>query len=181
GSWSRTSPAAPRDGWTRSCATWNSAAMRAYRSRCRLAMSAHLTVGAGYSLLPTLLASHPESIRDRKGYKVLPTLTVHGNHNRKGLSPTSGDGLVIALLPTLTVCQRDNAGGESPGPTRPILETLAKRGLLPTMTRRDEKGPGLNRTKGGSDLPGTLGGHLNPAWCEEYMGFPTGYTEAMVE
>src|SRR5690606_36227054 len=94
-----------------------------------------------------------------------------------GLSPTSGDGLVTALLPTLTVCQRDNAGGESPGPTRPSLETLAKRGLLPTMTRRDEKGPGPNRTKGGSDLPGTLGGHLNPAFCLWFMGFPADWLD----
>jgi hypothetical protein len=43
--------------------------------------------------------------------ELLPTLTVCGNYNRKGLSPNSGDGLRTALLPTL--CARDEKG---PGP-----------------------------------------------------------------
>ena len=48
----------------------------------------------------------------------MPTLTVHGNYNRAGSSPTSGDGLATAL-----------------------------------------------------------GGSLNPAWCEWFMGWPIGWTE----
>lgn len=133
---------------------------------------------------------------------LLPTLTVDGNYNRKGASKESGDGLRTALLPTLTVCLRDNRGGENPeGPARPSLETLAKTGALPTLlssaesrggqtygrgnltlrgtlqqlptlTTRDEKGPGpANKTRGGKDLPLTLGGHLNPTWCLWFMGF----------
>jgi len=127
-------------------------------------------------------------------------LTVDGNYNRKGASPNSGDGLRTALLPTLSAASYgSNKGGAAAREgqlERPSLETLAKRGmlptltasaaeralsgrgsnaqggknlaetLLPTLTTRDEKGPGpANKSKGGRDLPHTLGGHLNPQFC----------------
>ncbi len=163
--------------------------MAAYLSRCRRALSV-LRI-------------------DANGSSLLPTLTVAGNYNRKGASPNSGDGLRTALLPTLTPTQRDNSGGESPGPVRPCLESLAKAGLLPTLTAsvasrgtakrgpaaqggpslperlmlptltmRDEKGPGpAKKTKGGVDLPQSLGGHLNPDWCRWFMGFPAAWLD----
>lgn len=52
-----------------------------------------------------------------------------------------------------------------------------RRLLLPTMNRRDEKGPGPAHTKGGRDLPTDVGGHLNPTWAEWFMGFPEGWTD----
>lgn len=158
--------------------------MRVYRARCRLAMSALLIEESDYSLLPTL--------------------TVHGNYNRKGSSPNCGDGLRTALLPTLSASNYGwNKGGAAgrEGPARPSLETIAKRGMLPTLlashpealrdrrgmkhqsmlptlTRRDEKGPGpANKHRGGKDLPGTLGGHLSPDWCAAFMGFPPGWLD----
>lgn len=158
--------------------------MAAFRAQCRRAMSALLT--------------------DANDSSLLPTVTVNGNYNRKGASSESGDGLrtaLVRMLPTLTVCMRDNSGGETPGPTRPSLETLARDGMLPTLlssadkggatygrgnlmlrgtlsamlptlTTRDEKGPGpAAKSRGGKDLPLTLGGHLNPTWCLWFMGF----------
>lgn len=87
------------------------------------------------------------------GYGLLPTLTVHGNYNRKGMSKKSGDGLVTALA----------------------------RRLLPTLIARDSrtfKGnvppPGH---MGGISLTQTLGGTLNPYWTEVFMGYPVGWTE----
>jgi hypothetical protein len=189
GSSLRTSRAVLDDGSMRSFVSWNSSAMRAYLSRCRRAMSALLTCESDSSLLPTV--------------------TIAGNYNRKGASANSGDGLITALkmLPTLTVCQRDNSGGEYPGAQRPSLETLARNGLLPTLlataehkggdtygrgnltlhgalkrlptlTTRDEKGPGpAAKSKGGRDLPATLGGHLNPDWCRWFMGFAAGWLD----
>ena len=81
-------------------------------------MSVHITSGKGFGLLPTLLTpnggrtiSHVTEWRGKTAYcngkKVqvdlraallrLPTLTVFGNHNRKGASKTSSDGLSTAL------------------------------------------------------------------------------------
>jgi hypothetical protein len=56
---------------------------------------------------------------------------------------------------------------------------MAKSGRLPTLTTRDEKGPGpASKSKGGGiDLPQTLGGHLNPDWCRWYMGFPEAWLD----
>jgi hypothetical protein len=193
-SW-KTLPAVRENGSTRSCLSWNGSAMLAYRSRCQRAMSAL-------------------RIEERES-SLLPTLTVAGNHNRKGASPNSGDGLRTALLPTLSACSYgSNKGGAAgrEGPERPSLETRAKRGtlptltasaadrslsgsganaqggpnlaetlrdnMLPTLTTRDDEGPApTKKTKGGKDLPGTIGGHLNPHWCEAFMGFPEGWLD----
>ena len=88
------------------------------------------------------------------GGALLPTLTVCGNYNRKGASPTSGDGLATAI-------------GR----------------VLPTLVARDYRHPGrsrLERTgqKCGEVLPQVLGGPLNPRWCEGFMGWPIGHTES---
>jgi DNA (cytosine-5)-methyltransferase 1 len=83
----------------------------------------------------------------------LPTPTICGNHNRKGASATSGDGLVTALLkkqqfPTPNTFQGNNTG------------------------RLDElggKGNKFRKTEDGKQL-------LNPLFVEELMGFPIDYT-----
>ena len=49
--------------------------------------------------------------------------------------------------------------------------------LLPTLTRRDDKGPGPKHTKGGRDLPQEIGGHLSANWCRWFMGFPVGWLD----
>jgi hypothetical protein len=86
----------------------------------------------------------------------LPTLTLCGNYNRKGASKKSGDGIITALNQ-----------------------------MLPTLTARDYKsdscGPEYRQARDamtmGKTLPWTLGGLLNPRWCEGFMGYPIGWTE----
>lgn len=108
-----------------------------------------------------------------------------------------------SLLPTLTARPYgSNIGGAAgrAGPSRPSLETMASRGTLPTLTRcgnmlapsmqkwpahrrlptlvrRDDHGPGPPHTKGGQDLPQSLGGHLAADWCRWFMGFPAGWLD----
>lgn len=95
--------------------------------------------------------------------RVLPTLTVNGNYNVKGMSKTSGDGLATVLrriLPTLVA--HDYRGGAKP-------ESVERKQL---------------DTARGLDLPSSLRmifpestGIINPCWAEGYMGFPIGWTE----
>ncbi len=103
--------------------------------------------------LPRLMSERPTSAIGGGALQGVPTPTVCGNYNRKGASPTSGDGLATAI-------------GR----------------LLPTLVARDYRHPGrsrLERTgqKCGEVLPQVLGGPLNPRWCEGFMGWPIGHTE----
>jgi hypothetical protein len=58
--------------------------------------------------------------------------------------------------------------------------------MLPTLTARDFKsdscGPEYRQKRDsmtmGKTLPWTLGGLLNPRWCEGFMGYPIGWTES---
>jgi len=91
------------------------------------------------------------------GGVLLPTLTVCGNYNRKGASPTSGDGLITALKKLPTLCARDArtvAGSQPPrrAPTSgdPLIYHLGKE--LPPEKRRGLK--------------------LNPMWAAWFMGWP---------
>lgn len=107
----------------------------------------------------------------------MPTLTVKGNYNRKGLSMKSGDGLATALtrLPTLTA--RDWKSGGASMETlkknaRPLTETLTaiEKGAMPALT--SNRWSGLQSHGANAVL-----GPINPEWAEWYMGFPIGYTE----
>ncbi|GAB6043316.1 hypothetical protein JCM17961_39940 [Endothiovibrio diazotrophicus] len=94
----------------------------------------------------------------------LPTLTVCGNWNRKGASPTSGDGLITALrrLPTLIARDARTVAGSQPMPGRapkagePLLWTLGK--AIPPEQRRGLK--------------------LNHLWAAWYMGWPLTWFKA---
>jgi len=79
-----------------------------------------------------------------------PTPTVCGNHNRKGLSKTSGDGLATAVkkwpTPTAHMAKETNAPSEA--------------------TRNEPR------------LSSLVGGRLNPQWVESYlMGWPIDHTD----
>lgn len=193
-SW-KTLPVVLENGSTRSCLSWNGLAMRAYRFRSQRAMSALPTDERESSLLPTLTVA---GNYNRKGASansgdglrtaLLPTLTVTqygsnkgGASGRNGVDRPSLETLAKrGTLPTLTASAADRSlsgsGANAQGGPN-LAETLRKR-LIPTMTTRDEKGPGpASKSRGGRDLPGTLGGHLNPNWCLWFMGFPEGWLD----
>lgn len=96
----------------------------------------------------------PENIRDTSRLEdfvaIFPTPTVCGNHNRKGASKTSQDGLA-------TCVQK----------------------LLPTPTANDAKcnGTPSQQNRSSAALNVVAGGSLNPEWVEWLMGFPRGWTE----
>lgn len=101
-----------------------------------------------------------------------PTLTVHGNSNRKGSSPTSQDGLLTAVnqsvsaRPTLTGRDwRSSASSEATRNrnARPLNETVR------TETEREQSDASHEAAR-------RKAGPLNPEWCEILMGFPPGWT-----
>lgn len=77
-----------------------------------------------------------------------PTPTVNGNHNRKGASAKSGDGLATA-----------------------VLATPQARDFRTGSTARWEN-PERSR-----NLNDQIGGKLNPTWVEWLMGWPLGWTD----
>ena len=81
--------------------------------------------------------------------RAYPTPTVMGNHNRKGLSEKSADGLATV-----------------------VKELERSRWSTPTAT--DWK----NRESSCRDsvLQKEVGGQLNPRWVEWLMGFPVGWS-----
>jgi hypothetical protein len=79
-----------------------------------------------------------------------PTPTVCGNYNRKGASPTSGDGLATAVLKCATPTARDWRSGKA---------------SQATMERNSRP------------LSEQIGGSLNPTWVEWLMGWPLGWTD----
>lgn len=89
------------------------------------------------------------------------------------------------LLPTLVA--QEGGSNKSPGPNakiRPTITTMARRGLLPTLTARDWKNSiGSNVGRHTQTLVhqvykiSGIRGPLNPAWAEAFMGYPIGQTE----
>jgi hypothetical protein len=81
-------------------------------------------------------------------------------------------------LPTPTAQNYgSNQGGAAgrQGKRRLSVESMARRGLIPTPMARDWKGSGgVNRES--PDLSFTMGGNLNPRFVEEIMGYPVGHT-----
>ena len=104
-----------------------------------------------------------------------PTPTVSGNYNKKGLSPTSGDGLATAVMksmwPTPTV-QGLNGGSNS-------RSAAMKRGMWPTTTAHNAKETNApsEAARNTPTLAAQAGGALNPDWVEWLMGWPIGHTD----
>ena len=95
----------------------------------------------------------PEQVISGGDFFLWPTPTVNGNHNRKGLTKNSGDGLATAVKwPTPTASDFQSA--------KVSKRTAAKknRPLREIATNFGEAG------------------HLNPDWVEQLMGFPPGWT-----
>ena len=116
---------------------------------------------------PIRKSGHPaqytinQAVRDQEFW---PTPTVCGNHNKKGLSATSGDGLATVVKKQWpTPCTRDYKGAHT------------KAGLI----RKDGKSR-LDQLPnavmyGGTTTPQTA--PLNPDWVEWLMGWPIGWTD----
>lgn len=95
-------------------------------------------------------------VSQMKGWKQWSTPTVNGNHNRKELSPSAGDGLATAVKRTwATPTASDWKGG-----TDAIRKDTGK----PRSDRLDHQ------------LEPDSGGRLNPDWVEWLMGWPQGWT-----
>lgn len=88
----------------------------------------------------------------------LPTPTVCGNYNRKGASPTSGDGLNTVLRRLPTPCASDGDKWSNQSRAERIRKGQIVR--LPTALAPE----------------GGNGGSMNPAWIEWFMGWPVGWT-----
>lgn len=140
-------------------------------------------------------ACYPQKILEHgtcdKGFGLLPTLTVHGNYNRKGASKNSGDGLATAIrrMPTLRATDGERGGR---GDLLAIIRGRPnKHCRMPTLTANDCKPAGrvevteyrqenrrttVQRLGAAVTEPEDLGGTLNPDWCEWFMGWPIGWT-----
>jgi len=117
------------------------------------------------------------------GLRDVPTPTVNGNYNRKGLSPKSGDGLATwaKKFPTPTTQDTGSRFNQSIGSShrRPTLGAMAKFGLWPTATAHDARDSGVAPSqflRRSATLPMAVGGKLNAAWVEWLMGWPIGAT-----
>ena len=84
-------------------------------------------------------------------YGYWPTPTVSGNHNKKGLSPTSGDGLATAVMKRMRPTPTAHNAKETNAPSESARNT-------PTLAAQ-------------------AGGALNPTWVEWLMGWPIGHTD----
>jgi hypothetical protein len=139
------------------------------------------SVTARNRLLFRLAVPEPGMCESESGF--LPTLTVQGNHNRKGLSKKSGDGISTAIkrkfFPALLAADAKGgiyergSGGSS---LRTFLPTLCARDHIPAHTpayiaAKKAQGHGM------SILTDYFNGPLNPRWCEWFMGYPIGHTE----
>lgn len=105
----------------------------------------------------------PTPTRDSKREKFWPTPTVCGNHNRKGASATSGDGLATV------VAQR----------TWPTATATAYKGWSPNHNRAntdDRLDYTVEREafQHGQQTPPM---RLSPDWVEWLMGWPIGHTD----
>lgn len=124
-----------------------------------LMTSVHHTSGKGSGYWPTPRKREDNSYQQKNGktyptltgmVKMFPTPTIHGNYNQKGLSKTSGDGLITFLRKIATPTARDFRSGKASEKT-------------------------MNRNS--RPLSEQIGGLLNPAWVCWLMGWPIVWTD----
>ena len=118
------------------------------------------------------------------GARLWPTPSVKGNHNRRGSSERSGDGLatVVKLWPTPHRNCSNGAGEHGDGGKN--IQTAVK--LWPTPDCNNYR-DGANLRKDNNLASGgkhgvslhhaVPGGTLSAAWVECLMGFPLGWTD----
>lgn len=153
---SKTSPPVPDVGCPTCGATCTCWGTEPVPSRFLPQTSERPTSGDASSLLPTLTASEMQKWAGHR--RLLPTLTAQSYGSNKG-----------------------GAAGRV-GPERKSLDTLAREGLLPTLTSTIDHQGWKHRGKSNlkeelNSRHGLAGGSLSPTWCEWFMGFPEGWTE----
>lgn len=119
----------------------------------------------------------------------VPTPTVHGNYNRQGASPTSGDGLETYVrrfpkrFPTPVADDAvERQAGKVNSREEPKLSAQVKRFPTPRTPSATGGGTGLDGGAGARSMLTDAergeftGGSLNPTWVEWLMGWPLGWT-----
>lgn len=137
---------------------------------------------------------------------MLPTPTVHGNHNAKGSGPDSGDGLATAVLraeglfPTPTGTERAGTNpktGKGGGLSRHVkdeagIASTPRQEIVPTPMSRDfRSGKTSDETAARNSRPlnehvvraedNPKTGQLNPDWVDLLMGYRLGTTVLVPE
>jgi len=105
-----------------------------------------------HSLPATVAKAHGE---------MWPTPTAHGNHNRKGVSAKSGDGLATSVIwatPVAADSKRTDGG------------------RIMTLPAQVEIGRG-RQAQTPPPMRGKPRARLNPDWVEQLMGWPTGQSD----
>ena len=119
-----------------------------------------------------------------------PTPTLKGNHNAKGASPTSGDGLATAATQWSTPrASRRGVTKSEESRSSPDLATMAVR-MFPTPAARDwrDRGHPAEHGRHTPSLPcvatndaGVSGMALNPQFVEALMGLPSNWCTPRTE
>ena len=116
-----------------------------------------------------------------------PTPTENGNHNQKGMSKKSGNGLSTAVknFPTpsasmMTMADMEQARYAGNDPKRPTYQEAKE--IFPTpgtfmIPSKRTKADRYKKKHGGPNLAESQGGSLNPAWVDWLMGYPVGWTD----
>jgi DNA (cytosine-5)-methyltransferase 1 len=150
------------------------------------------TVHVSASWLPKHIAPSGEKSQMRLSQAVhmWPTPTVSGNHNRKGASKHSGDGLATAVATWPTPTANEWKSGKTTETTaaknsRPLREKVlwrtpnasdANKWSNQSLQERRSKGQQV-RLNTQVAPEGVNGGSLNPTWVEWLMGWPLGWTD----
>lgn len=118
-------------------------------------------------------------------FSALPTITVCGNHNRKGMSKKSGDGIITAIKrierrSTLTASDAI-AGSRVPNKskrrTANLVHQIRSQPTLIASDWRSGKDIHASTRRHSPRLSAVIGGLLNPRWAAWWQGFPIGITE----
>lgn len=193
--------------WTGYLGTWTLRATKAGRWYIRLRLSARPTAVSGSSSSPSTdraVGWLTPSASDALGSRTLPAGTSATGRRPDGKKamvglPNQVHQVGQVMWPT------PDAGGFNQGEDleqwrarRARVKETARNGngmgtplgvavrLWPTIraTDGDHGGPNQRDSAGNPGLPGAVrapvGGKLNPAWVEQLMGFPDGWTELLV-
>ena len=106
-----------------------------------------------------------------------PTPTVNGNYNRKGASPTSGDGLATAVMTWRTPQAADAKSTKVQKGHQTNLTHQVMKWPTPTAHNAKETNAPSEAKRNEPTLARRVGGTLNPTWVEWLIGWPLEWTD----